>query len=768
MALPNNTATETPLERVLDRLDDAHVRTNGAGYTARCPAHEDRNNSLSITEGEDGRVLIKCFTGCTFDEVVAALGLKPSELFPPRQGGGGWSTPANTTAQVQQSTGCTLEEYAEAKELPLDFLRSLGLSDITHTGRPVLRIPYRTTTGEEGPTRYRVALYKGAGGDNRFLWKSGSKPTLYGLERLDAIKQAGYVILVEGESDCHALWYHSIPALGVPGAGNWREDRDAQHLAGIENIYVVVEPDKGGEVVKKWAGKSIIRDRVKLLDLGVLKDPSELHRANPARFVERLQDAMNEAVSLADLERNEAQERAREALGRCRDLAQSPDILARFVETQRERGIAGEERTMQIVYLAVTSRFLSRPISIAVKGPSSGGKSYTTERTLDLFPPEAFYALSAMSDHALAYSDEPLRHRFLVIYEAAGMAGDMATYLMRSLLSEGCIKYETVEKTKDGLQARLIEREGPTGLLVTTTATHLHPENETRLLSIPVTDTPAHTRQVFRAIASGAGKTVDLTPWLALQEWLAGGEHDVTISYAQALAEEIPPVAVRLRRDFGMLLNMISAHAILHQATRGRDGEGRIVATLDDYAKVRELVSDLVSEGVEATVPDTVRETVAAVRVVRGNSDDAVTIARIAKELKLDRSAASRRVKTATDRGYLRNEETRKGKEARIVVGETLPEDASILPMVERLRDCCSRAGVSEREATPPPPPTDTPVAEATTADPPGHPTTPCPVCDGRDWWWSGPLGQWDCSRCYLASLGPEEKAVNLGAAHAA
>ena len=68
-----------------------------------------------------------------------------------------------------------------------------------------------------------------------------------------------------------------------------------------------------------------------------------------------------------------------------------------------------------------------------------------------------------MSERALAYSDEPLRHRFLVLYEAAGMEGDMQSYLIRSLLSEGRLVYETVEKTKEGMKSRLIYREGPAG-----------------------------------------------------------------------------------------------------------------------------------------------------------------------------------------------------------------------------------------------------------------------------------------------------------------
>jgi len=77
---------------------------------------------------------------------------------------------------------------------------------------------------------------------------------------------------------------------------------------------------------------------------------------------------------------------------------------------------------------------------------------------LQLFPAHTYHALSAMSEKALVYSQEPLAHRMLVVYEAAGLQGDLATYLIRSLLSEGQVRYETVEKTSRGLVARLIER----------------------------------------------------------------------------------------------------------------------------------------------------------------------------------------------------------------------------------------------------------------------------------------------------------------------
>ena len=147
--------------------------------------------------------------------------------------------------------------------------------------------------------------------------------------------------------------------------------------------------------------------------------------------------ALKGAESWEDRRRAEQEEQSRQAWGACKDLIPIPNILQRFVRDLARSGVAGESRVAKLLYLAVTSRLLQRPVSIAVKGPSSGGKSYLTEQVLRFFPESNYYALTAMSEHALAYSDEPLQHRFLVLYEASGMESDFQTYLIRSLLSEG-------------------------------------------------------------------------------------------------------------------------------------------------------------------------------------------------------------------------------------------------------------------------------------------------------------------------------------------
>jgi hypothetical protein len=57
-------------------------RTGDGRWMARCPAHEDRRASLTVRELGDGRVLAHCFAGCSIHEVLGAVGLDMSALFP--------------------------------------------------------------------------------------------------------------------------------------------------------------------------------------------------------------------------------------------------------------------------------------------------------------------------------------------------------------------------------------------------------------------------------------------------------------------------------------------------------------------------------------------------------------------------------------------------------------------------------------------------------------------------------------------------------------
>jgi hypothetical protein len=273
------------------------------------------------------------------------------------------------------------------------------------------------------------------------------------------------------------------------------------------------------------------------------------------------------------------------------------------------------------------------------------------------------------------------------------------------------VRYETVEGIEGrGLKPRVIEQEGPTGLLVTTTLPSLDAEIETRLLSIPIDDSPEQTHRIMLAAAcpAGARQQADLGLWYAFQEWLGLGSREVSLLFAEALAEMIPETAgLRLRRDFPALLKLIQAHALIHRANREYDAQGQVIATIEDYSAVHELVADLIAEGVRAAVSPALRATVEAVRAVIAEKSHvhkvavdminmdvvSASLAEVAKAMDRDKGTASRRIKEAIEAGYIVNRETKPGLPARLVPGDATPSQGQVLPTPEALRErCCGVA----------------------------------------------------------------------------
>jgi hypothetical protein len=680
----------TPLDRVLEQLDG--VRPSGDRYEARCPnpAHGKRrgdlNPSLDVTTGNDGRVLVYCHAGCSLEDVLGAIGLDERDLFERNGSGeGGPGTPpdSGSTRQRPEKLPATLENYASYVGIPVGFLKEdAGLTEINYVGEPAVRMPYMDASGEEVLcTRFRVSL----NGKPKVKTKSGDKHRLYGLWKLGEAREVGHVLLVEGESDSQTLWHRGKPAAGIPGANGWRAEWAAD-LEGIDRLYFVVEDGAGEACWGKLVATPEIRERLYRVELDGAKDVSELHKGDPEGFDEKLSAAIEGARAWLDIAETEEQERTRDAWEQCQGLAESTDILAELVADLEHGRLVGEKRNAKLLYLALTSRRLDKIVSVVVKGPSSGGKNHLVKTVMNYFPPSACWYFSGMSERTLFYTEEPLSHRHIVLAEAAGVGGEFQDYIIRTLLSEGFLEYEFVEKTPQGLRSRRLRKEGPTGFLTTTTRDRLFWENETRYLSLTVEDTREQTRRVFQAIAGERAEGPDLGRWLALQTWLEGSEHRVTVPYANELANKVSNAAVRLRRDFSVLLSLVKAHALLHQATRERDTEGWIVASMADYAAVRDLVADLLAEGVEATVPPRVRETVKAVEtLLQEEAAEEVTNQEVAAKLDIDKAAASRRVKDAVGRGYLENLEDRRGRPARLVLGEAMPEDAEILPTSEDL-----------------------------------------------------------------------------------
>jgi hypothetical protein len=245
------------IDEILSRLEN--VKSSGSGFTAHCPAHDDKNSSLSINIGDDGKILIKCFAGCEFKKIVEAMGLKESDFFPEKK--------KNKASKKTTKDGLTLDQLANAKKLPVDFLKSLGLKDWKYEDKPAVLMPYFDEKGEQLVWRYRIAL----DGKDKFRSKSGERLALYGLDMLAEIKQAGWVLIVEGESDRWTCVYHKIPCLAVPGKNNWKDEWKT-FLDGLDT-YVYQEP--GAEKFTASIAKSL--PDIKVILASDYKDVSDAH-----------------------------------------------------------------------------------------------------------------------------------------------------------------------------------------------------------------------------------------------------------------------------------------------------------------------------------------------------------------------------------------------------------------------------------------------------------------------------------------------------------
>jgi AAA domain len=231
----------SPLDRVLEALRShgCNPKQNGSGWSSRCPHHADEHPSLSVSEGDDSRVLMHCHVGCELDDIVRELELDACDLFPEDE--------RSERRQV-------LEQY-----------------------------PY---TDEDGQLLYEVVRFtpkdfrqRRPDGNGGWIWNMQDvRRVLYRLPQVvEAVRTGADIFIPEGERDVHAIEMSSLDAIATcnpMGAGKWRHeysdmlrcaarvfvvaDRDppgrahARHVAaeldGLVDEVVVVEPVEGNDV----------------------------------------------------------------------------------------------------------------------------------------------------------------------------------------------------------------------------------------------------------------------------------------------------------------------------------------------------------------------------------------------------------------------------------------------------------------------------------------------------------------------------------------
>lgn len=225
-------------------IEKATVR--GDRLTGLCPFHKDKNASFSANLKNGCYTCFACGASGNYTQFVASSeGITTKEAYLAILDRYGVKEEPKAKATPRPYS---VEQYAKDKHLSVAWLtETCGLSDAQEKdGTPFVKIPYYGEDGKQALFRKRY----GKGAAQRFKWSYGSAGKLvpYGIWRLEMIRTAGRVVLVEGESDTQTLWSLGIPALGIPGATTFHADW-TKKLEGLR-IYLHIEPDNGGETFR--------------------------------------------------------------------------------------------------------------------------------------------------------------------------------------------------------------------------------------------------------------------------------------------------------------------------------------------------------------------------------------------------------------------------------------------------------------------------------------------------------------------------------------
>lgn len=295
-----------PVPQFLALLDG--VRPAGPNrWTAKCPAHADRHPSLSVSRGDDGRLLAHCHTGCSFDAVMSAVDFKPSDAFPERH-----QTASRTPGRSVSRNGRTFPTESAAIE---HLARSLG-------GRQTGLWAYQNAAGEEV---FRIARFDGCDGKSKQYrpmhqrgdrWHVADPPGMLPLYGLPEIGDATTVRVCEGEKCAEIFRELGLVATTNAHGANAVDKSDWSPLAG-KLVILCPDHDPAGQAHTKDVLEHLAQltpaPTVKVVQLPVTNEGGDIEQ-----FVEQRRA---DGASDDDI-RNELEQRAAsaESVGPPREL----------------------------------------------------------------------------------------------------------------------------------------------------------------------------------------------------------------------------------------------------------------------------------------------------------------------------------------------------------------------------------------------------------------------------------------------------------------
>ncbi len=693
-------------EEILAKFPDRKPNSNG-GYTASCilPVHKTPAEHITLNDAGD-KALITCHGGKhNYQDFCNAWGyesLAYSDNGNRRQHDNTRNDkPAkherkpvitNDAATVDTTVdmGITLAQLAETKHLDIDFIKSLGVKDTKYDKLPAVKIPWYNAQGQEVSIHFRLKMHE----PGRFRWRSGDRPSRqqpYGINRLPQIMKAGWVLIVEGESDCWTCWAKGIPALGAPGKGVFPSEW-SKYLDGID-VYVWQEPD--AEDFTWIVYKAAAHCKVIITPENV-KDISQAH-IQGKDIVSLLENLKVSAIPVANLVEQANDTKTIELYQQAKAIIESADPLEVVEQAIREAGYGGDIRPAIITYYSATSRVLAMregamPVHLLLAGLTSAGKSFTLRVILGLLPPEAYHVIDAGSPRVLIYDDADLQHRVLIFGEADSLpAGEdnPAASAIRNLLQDHSMHYNVTEKDAEtgNYTVRKIYKPGPT-VLITTSTKPLGDQLNSRLYTLECSDTAEQIAAALGAQARLELGEINNSPndqMVAFQAYLqVKTPWKVIVPFARVLAEAMGKMkaAPRILRDYARLISLIKVVAILRHHNRQTDDSGHIVAQLEDYEIIRSLIGEMYIESTTGAAAN-IRQLVEAVRELQQAKaeDEVITNTALSKRLDIGIKQVTRRAKKAMRQGWLVNKEQRKSYPADYAIGEPMPP-ADGLPLL--------------------------------------------------------------------------------------
>ena len=345
---------DSPLSRVLDaihRVTGSEAKRNGKGWTACCPAHDDRNPSVSIAEREDGGVLLHCHAGCTPEAIVSACGLTMRDLMPEDTAR---STPRKASARTApKKPAPKCKTFPTANDAIASLERKLGKRSAAWTyhdrhSKPA-GVVVRWDT-PEGKTIRPVARYG-------TTWRIGAMPEPRPLYHLTELANATRVYICEGEKAADAVRALGLTATTSPHGSKSASKADWSPLAGKECI-ILPDADKPGE---RYA-EDVVQLLAKLKpapSVKVVRLPDLPDRGDAVEFV-----AARHAAGLDDDSIRAEIERLADA-AECLEPARGP-VLIRMADVQT--------RPVEWLWL---NRFALGKLTL-VAGDPGLGKSFIT------------------------------------------------------------------------------------------------------------------------------------------------------------------------------------------------------------------------------------------------------------------------------------------------------------------------------------------------------------------------------------------------------